>query len=141
MNHRSNLIVASIIGVLAIILVAGVAHASQTAIFGGPGTAPQLNPNCSRATMFVTPAGKTWAGAGASGKKYVFAISTVLGGQIKCLIHRVDTTVKPDTCFAQAGAVPVTSEAAADRQGYHDTRGLNALAAWAKRLQLCEAAR
>jgi hypothetical protein len=122
------------------------AFASQPNIFGGPGTAPSLNPNCSRAQMFITPAGKTWAGKGVDGKKYVFAISTVLGGQVKCLIHRVDKLnrvkpPKPDTCFAKAGPVPATNEAAADKQGYHDTQGLNALAAWAKKLQLCEAAR
>lgn len=113
----------------------------QPMIFGGPGAQPSLAPNCARKQMWITPAGKVWSGAAVDGKKYVFAISTVMGGQIKCLIHRVDVEQQPDTCFTQAGPVPATSEAPADKQGYHDTTGLNALRAWATKLSTCEANR
>jgi len=133
--NRTILVTLVIVAALA---TAATALAGQSNIFGGPGTAATLAPNCARTQMFLTPAGKTWDGKGANGKKYVFAISTVLGTQIKCLIHRV---VKVDHCFAAAGPVPAVAEAPADKQGYHDTRGLIALAGWAKRLQLCEAAR
>lgn len=132
--------------VLCALLVAATAYGAQPNIFGGPGSQTKLNPNCSRAEMFITPAGKTWSGTGHTGKKYVFAISTVMGAQIKCLIHRVDNKVgaplpKPDTCFAKVGPVPATAEDTADKRGYHDTKGLNALRAWANNLALCEAAR
>ena len=112
----------------------------QPMIFGGPGTQTSLAPNCARRQMWITPAGKVWSGAAVDGKKYVFAISTVMGAQIKCLIHRQDTQAT-DTCFTQAGPVPVTAEAPADKQGYHDTQGLNALRAWAVKLSNCEANR
>jgi hypothetical protein len=113
----------------------GTALASQPNIFGGPGNQPTLAPNC---------AGKTWNGSAQhTGKKYVFEVTSVMGGQIKCLIHRVMKLEqpKPDTCFAQAGPVPATAQDKGDKFGYYDTRGLNALDAWAKRLALCEAER
>ena len=140
-TRRGIIIVAAIM--TGFLCLAASALASQTNIFGGPGTAATLAPNCARKAMFLTPAGKTWDGKGANGKKYVFAISTVLGTQIKCLIHRVDhpKLPKPDTCFAQAGPVPATAEAPADRQGYHDTQGLDALRAYVAKLAACEAAR
>jgi hypothetical protein len=143
MIMTSNRVAALVVAAMA--LGAGgkaLASSGTPNIFGGFGSQPTLAPNCARTQMFVTPAGKTWNGeAEHTGKKYVFAISTVMGGQIRCLVHRVAKLEqpKPDKCFAQAGPVPATSEAKPDKQGYVDTRGLNALDAWAKKLVLCEA--
>jgi hypothetical protein len=137
-NRKAALVVVA----AATLGASGTALASQPNIFGGPGNQPTLAPNCARTQMFVTPAGKTWNGSAQhTGKKYVFEITSVMGGQIKCLIHRVMKLEqpKPDTCFAQAGPVPATAQDKGDKFGYYDTRGLNALDAWAKRLALCEA--
>ena len=105
--------------VIGALMVPAVATAAAPNIFGGPGTAPKLNADCSRAQMYFTPAGKTWAGAQPNGKTYVFKIATVLGGQVKCLIHRVNrleneqppSSPPPteDTCWQQAGEVPKSS--------------------------------
>lgn len=140
MQHRKYLVAAIAIGAL---IIPTVAIASSTPSspnsFGGFGNPPVLKKNCSRSVMFLTPAGKTWDGAGANGKKYVWAVDNVLDNQIKCLIHRKNQSdaklMAVLKCFT--AAVPATAEAPADKQGYHDVQGLNAIRAYLKTQRDC----
>ena len=131
-NHSTRGFIIAGALMLAFLALAASAYASQPNIFGGPGSAASLAPNCARKTMFLTPAGKTWQ---AGGKKFVFAVTTVMGTQIKCLIHRVSKAAV-DPCWQQAGPVPVVRLIRKD-----DWTNVGKLQAWTARLAACETAR
>jgi hypothetical protein len=129
--------------VLAALAVATTAYASSSGTapnsFGGPGNPPVLKASCARSQMWLTPAGATWDGPQPNGKTFVFSVNNVFATQITCLVNRLRDTRNElhavESCLT--AAVPATSEAPADNQGYHDTQGLNAIRAYLKAQRDC----
>ena len=105
------------------------------------GASAAVNPQtCKFVKAEVDPStGPTWKNL----RQYVIYEDARHDAKLSCLTRKIGTfkAPKPDTCFAQNGPVPATAEAPADKQGYHDTQGLNALRAWVSKLATCEANR
>jgi len=140
MNHKK----AVTIGVLALAIGGGAAtaQASEQSQIQFASGAFAINPTtCKFLHREVDkPLGNSWT-VGRVAFAYEDGRHDALDTCLRNKVNNAPKLPKPDTCFAQNGPVPVTAEAPADKQGYHDTQGLNALRAWVSKLAACEAAR
>jgi hypothetical protein len=135
MTHRSTLIL-SVLVTLCIVAVASAYGAGiHSNAFGRGGSTPKLNTDCSRKPMFLTPAGKSWDGAAPNGKQFTSQALSVVKGQLDCSVLRTNRIMR---CLSKP--VPVTAEAPADKEGFHDTQGLDALRAYIVAENACVAA-
>lgn len=132
--NRKHILVGVLVGILAATATTALAAQVSPNAFGRGGSTPKLNANCSRAPMFVTPAGKSWDGATPNGKQFTSQALAVVKGQLDCSIRRTNRII---ACLATP--LPVIVEAPADKTGFHDTKGAAAFAAAVSAQRACVA--